>query len=52
MRRLPAELFDQKQEIQQNEVRQLKAKLVEMRLIIERRAAKNVRRSSSAASLN
>lgn len=40
LRRLLAELFEQKQEIQQNEVRQLKAELVEMRLIIEKRAAK------------
>ncbi|HCN09776.1 MAG TPA: hypothetical protein DIT01_17765 [Lentisphaeria bacterium] len=40
LRRLLAELFEQKQTIQQNEVRQLKAELVEMRFIIEKRAAK------------
>ena len=40
MRRLLAELFEQKQAIQQNEVRQLKSELVEMTTIIEKRAAK------------
>ena len=40
LRRLLAELFEQKQAIQQNEVRQLKSELVEMTTIIEKRAAK------------
>ncbi|MDP7398226.1 MAG: hypothetical protein QF541_15250 [Lentisphaeria bacterium] len=40
LRRLLVELFEQKQALQQHEVRQMKAELVEMTTIIKKRAAK------------